>query len=97
LELWNKAGHLLSSRDNPIEAVGIQRRNFNSIAGIGLAMAANDVWVLPQKAGKPPDPNRNGWQPGVSSRSLRLDRSHQHDRLFAESHPGPHGMREIVP
>jgi len=41
--LWNKAGHLLSSRDNPIEAVGIQRRNFNSIAGIGLAMAANDV------------------------------------------------------
>ena len=29
-----------------------------------LAMAANDVWVVPQKSGPPPDPNRNGWQPG---------------------------------
>src|SRR5262245_5040122 len=29
-----------------------------------LAMAANDVWVVPQKSGEPPDPNRNGWRPG---------------------------------
>ena len=29
-----------------------------------LAMAANDVWVVPQKSGPPPKPNRNGWQPG---------------------------------
>ena len=29
-----------------------------------LAMAANDVWVVPQKSGKPPNPNRNGWEPG---------------------------------
>jgi hypothetical protein len=29
-----------------------------------LAMAANDVWVVPQKSGPPPNPNRNGWQPG---------------------------------
>ena len=29
-----------------------------------LAMAANDVWVMPQKSGEPPDPNRNGWEPG---------------------------------
>jgi hypothetical protein len=29
-----------------------------------LAMAANDVWVVPQKSGPPPDPNRNGWRPG---------------------------------
>ena len=29
-----------------------------------LAMAANDVWVVPQKSGEPPDPNRNGWEPG---------------------------------
>ena len=29
-----------------------------------LAMAANDVWVLPQKSGEPPDPNRNGWEAG---------------------------------
>jgi hypothetical protein len=36
--LWNEAGQLLSSRDDPIEAVGIQRRNFNSIAGIGLGL-----------------------------------------------------------
>lgn len=29
-----------------------------------LAMAANDVWVVPQKSGEPPNPNRNGWEPG---------------------------------
>ena len=29
-----------------------------------LAMEANDVWVVPQKSGQPPNPNRNGWQPG---------------------------------
>jgi len=29
-----------------------------------LAMEANDVWVVPQKSGQPPDPNRNGWGPG---------------------------------
>jgi hypothetical protein len=29
-----------------------------------LAMAANDVWVVPQKSGQPPNPNRNGWRPG---------------------------------
>jgi hypothetical protein len=29
-----------------------------------LAMAANDVWVTPQRSGRPPDPNRNGWRPG---------------------------------
>jgi hypothetical protein len=29
-----------------------------------LAMAANDVWVVPQKSGEPPDPNRNGWETG---------------------------------
>jgi hypothetical protein len=29
-----------------------------------LAMEANDVWVVPQKSGLPPNPNRNGWQPG---------------------------------
>ena len=29
-----------------------------------LAMAANDVWVVPQKSGEPPNPNRNGWRPG---------------------------------
>jgi hypothetical protein len=30
-----------------------------------LAMAANDVWVLPQKSGPPPKPNRNGWEAGL--------------------------------
>ena len=29
-----------------------------------LAMEANNVWVVPQKSGQPPNPNRNGWQPG---------------------------------
>ena len=29
-----------------------------------LAMAANDVWVVPQRSGRPPNPNRNGWRPG---------------------------------
>jgi hypothetical protein len=29
-----------------------------------LAMAANDVWVVPQRSGLPPNPNRNGWTPG---------------------------------
>ncbi len=29
-----------------------------------LAMAANDVWVLPQSAGSGPNPNRNSWKPG---------------------------------
>ena len=27
-------------------------------------MAANDVWVVPQRSGEPPHPNRNGWEPG---------------------------------
>ena len=44
-----------------------------------LAMAANDVWVLPQKSGEPPDPNRNGWEAGSVPGCLRLDRSHKHD------------------
>jgi hypothetical protein len=29
-----------------------------------LAMAANDVWVVPQRSGTGPDPNRTGWKPG---------------------------------
>jgi len=29
-----------------------------------LAMAANDVWVIPQKSGTGPTPNRTGWAPG---------------------------------
>src|SRR5262245_48077487 len=29
-----------------------------------LAMAANDVWVVPQKSGEPPEPNRRGWKRG---------------------------------
>lgn len=29
-----------------------------------LAMAANDVWVIPQSSGPPPNPNRDGWAPG---------------------------------
>ena len=29
-----------------------------------LAMAANDVWVVPQKSGTGPNPNRTGWKPG---------------------------------
>ena len=29
-----------------------------------LAMEATDVWVVPQRSGRPPDPNRNGWRPG---------------------------------
>jgi hypothetical protein len=29
-----------------------------------LAMEANDVWVVPQKSGTGPTPNRTGWRPG---------------------------------
>jgi len=29
-----------------------------------LAMAANDVWVVPQKSGTGPNANRTGWKPG---------------------------------
>jgi hypothetical protein len=29
-----------------------------------LAMAANDVWVVPQRSGTGPTPNRTGWSPG---------------------------------
>ena len=29
-----------------------------------LAMEANDVWVVPQKSGTGPNPNRTGWGPG---------------------------------
>ena len=29
-----------------------------------LAMAANDVWVIPQGTGTGPTPNRSGWKPG---------------------------------
>jgi hypothetical protein len=29
-----------------------------------LAMAANDVWVVPQRSGTGPTPNRTGWHPG---------------------------------
>jgi hypothetical protein len=29
-----------------------------------LAMEATDVWVVPQKSGTGPTPNRTGWQPG---------------------------------
>jgi hypothetical protein len=29
-----------------------------------VAMAANDVWVVPQRSGTGPTPNRTGWSPG---------------------------------
>jgi hypothetical protein len=29
-----------------------------------LALAATDVWVVPQKSGTGPNPNRTGWEPG---------------------------------
>jgi hypothetical protein len=29
-----------------------------------LALAANDVWVVPQRSGTGPTPNRTGWHPG---------------------------------